>query len=282
MTNLHRVIEQVLGLSPEFLAFFHPKLFATSAAGITLLLCGLHLANPGGLRALWRGMGLAVAAAAVLIALPLGPRLAAERHLIEAETAHRRGDYAAAVEHLLAARSGKRALRHNWAHTHRLGQLAGIEDRPTSLESLLAQAYDALTQGRAHTAVDLLHQAHTLHPQATQVDRYLALALSDAAIDAFDMGQASVAQDYWRESLRYLAVNPMAWYGLSMVHVKQRRYAEAAQAMEHVARLQSQLGYKRLAIRAQAAVMASWAAFQRGDLAQAHELHARSLRPETW
>ncbi|MFN0317549.1 MAG: tetratricopeptide repeat protein [Burkholderiales bacterium] len=282
LANAHRAIEEVLGLSPAFLAFFHSRLIACAAVGIVLVLSGLHLANPGGWHPFWSAMSGCALAVAVLIAIPLGPRLAAEWHLLQAEGAQRRGDHALALEHLRAAPSGKRALRESWAHYRRLGHVAGIEDQPAALESLLARSYDALQQGAPHTAAGLLRQAHTLYPQAAPLNRYLAVALSEAAIHAFDQGQTGAAAENWRESLLYLPANPMAWYGLSLVRMKQGDYTGAAQAMRQVARLQRYLGYKRLAIGAQVAVLDSWAAFHRGDVARAHELHARSLRPETW
>lgn len=281
-TQANRVLEHVIGLSPEFFGFFRPALLAALCGGTGLLLCGLHLAHGGGLTEVWRGLRWSLVAAALLVAVPLGLRIVAEYRLVAGEQAARRGESAAALENLRAAQTWKPALRHSWSYYHRLGQLTGLQDRPTAWETILSAAYGALADDRPHAAVEKLYQARVLYPEATAVDRFLAVALVEAGIDAFDHGQFTVAKDYWEASLRYVPINPMPWYGLSLVHARQQRYVESARSLEQLVRLQGYLGYKRLPVRSQALVAGSWAAFQRGDLAAAHELFRHSLRPETW
>ena len=82
--------------------------------------------------------------------------------------------------------------------------------------------------------------------------------------------------------LRHLAINPTPWYGLALAHAKKRRYDDATRCLEQLVALQRYLGYKRLPVRGQTLVVRSWAAFHRGELAAAHDLQSRSLRPETW
>jgi tetratricopeptide (TPR) repeat protein len=173
-------------------------------------------------------------------------------------------------------------LRYSWPHYHRLGQLARLQDRPTSLETVLADAYDAMARDWPQSAVERLYQAQMTYPEERAVDRFLGVALAEAGIDAFNRGQPSLAKDYWEESLRYLPINPTPWYGLSLFHGRRQRHDESARCLKQLVRLQAYLGYKRLPVRGQALVTESWAAFQRGDLPAAHETYSRSLRPETW
>jgi tetratricopeptide (TPR) repeat protein len=278
----NRVVEEVLGFSPAFLGFFRPALFAALAGGMALLLCGLHLAHGGGLTEVWRGLLWGLMSGALLVAVPLGPRIVAEYHLVASEEARRRGESPAALANLRAAQSWRPDLRYSWPHYHQLGQLARLQDRPTSLESLLADAYDALARNEPQPAVERLYQAQTTYPEERAVDRFLGVALAEAGIDAFNRGQPSLAKDYWEESLRYVPINPTPWYGLSLVHGRRQRHDESARCLKQLVRLQKYFGYKRLPVRSQALVTESWAAFQRRDLPAAHEAYSRSFRPETW
>jgi len=68
-----RVVEEVLGLSPEFLGFFRPALVLGLGGTMLLLLCGLHMAEGGGLTELRRRLVWGLTTAALLVAVPLGP-----------------------------------------------------------------------------------------------------------------------------------------------------------------------------------------------------------------
>jgi tetratricopeptide (TPR) repeat protein len=282
-TQAHRLLEDLLGLSPTLLGFIQPRHFALLGVGMALLLCGLHLGRGGRLPDVWRGLGWGGGAAALLIAIALAPRIVGEVHLIAGESALRRGDSAQALEHLRNARAWKPALAQSWSHRQQVGELARLRDQPHSLDALLADAYRQLAAGRSEAASQRLMQARTLYPQDEPgIGRLLALTLAEAGIDAYNRGQIALAKDHWQESLAYVPTDPLPWYGLSLLHHKRQDFDAAVHCLEQVARLHSYFGYRRLPVRSQIMVTKSWAAAQRGDFAAAHEAYSRSLRPETW
>lgn len=278
----HDLLEELLGLSPEFLGFVRPTLLVALWGGMVLVLCGLHLAGDNRQSDLGRGLRFGVASAALFVALPLGPRIAGEYYLIQSEEASRRGDSAAALGHLSAARLWKPALGYSWSFYRRLGELTRLRDRPDSLAAMLADAHVRLTAKQPQEALERLRQARTLYPDERPVTPFVAVALAEAGIDAFNRGQTGLAKDYWEESLGYLPINPISWYGLSLVHHKRQQHDEAARCLDQLVRLQQYLGYKRLPVRSQALVTKSWAAFRRGELAAAHSLYSRASQPESW
>jgi tetratricopeptide (TPR) repeat protein len=282
-TQVQRLPEELLGLSDEFLGLLRPTPLVLALAGLVMLIYGLHRGFKGTWGDLGRGLMLAGGVAAVLLAWPVGSRLAAEAHVAGHEEALRRGDSRAAVEHLHAAAALHPRLASAWYHQARLGRLAQQQDRHDTPDALLARAYALLSAREPRAALVQIERAQRLFPeQAEALSRPLALALSEAGIEAFNRGQNSLAAEHWQASLQLLPINPMPWYGLSLAHLRQQRFDDAARCLEQLALLQRYLGYRRLVVRSQAVVVQSWAALQRGDRAAAHALYSRSLHPEGW
>jgi hypothetical protein len=277
-----RALEEVLGVSQEFLGFFKPLLLAVLLVAATCILAGLHLSSQLGLAGFRDGLTWGLSAAAVFLAAALVPRVAGECLLIEGEQARDRGEQPEALGYFRAAARWKPALRSSWWYYSRLGQIAQLQDRETSPEPFLAFAYAELLDGRAEAALQPLGRARDLAPQDAAVRRFLGWALAEAGIAAFDRGQYSLAREYWLESLAYGPINPTPWYGLSLVYLRLKQFDQAARCNEQIVRLQAYLGYKRLTAGSQAFVARSWAALRRGDVQAAHRMYSRSLTPEKW
>jgi tetratricopeptide (TPR) repeat protein len=282
LAQVNRLLEDLLGFSPQFFGFVPAKSLMALWGGMVLLLCGLHLSGEGKRADLWHGVRWGAASVALFIALPLAPRIAGEYHLIQGEQAARRGEPAAALAHLQAARYWKPALGYSWSYYRRVGDLTRMQDRPNARAALLAEAHARLLAKQPSQALQRLRQARALDADEPAMKTFLAIVLAEAAIDAFNGGQTRLAENYWEESLAAVPVNPLPWYGLSLVNGKEQRFEAAARNLEQIDRLQAYLGYKRLPVRSQVLVVKSWEALWRGDLASAHELYSRSLRPETW
>jgi tetratricopeptide (TPR) repeat protein len=277
-----RALEEVLGVSHEFLGFFQPLLLAALLVGASCTLLGVHLASRLGFAGFRAGLSWGLGAAAVFLAAALVPRVTGEYLLIEAEQALNRGEQQEGLGCFRAAARWKPALRSSWWYYRRLGQLVRLRDRETSPEPFVAAAYTALLAGRAEAALKPLGRARDLAPQDSSARLFLGWALSEAGISAFDRGQYGLAREYWLESRAYVPINPTPWYGLALVYLRLKQFDRAARCNEQIVRLQGYLGYKRLTAASQALVARSWAALQRGDLPAAHRMHSRSLTPENW
>jgi hypothetical protein len=275
-------LEDVLGVSHEFMGFFKPSLLALLLGSIVLVVLGLHLACGQGLPGFGRGLAWGLLWLAFFLAVPLVPRAVGECLLAEGEEAFQRGDQAEALRALQAAAAWKPALRRSWWYHDQIGQITRLQDRATLPEIHAAAAYENLHAGRPQLSVKNLRRAQALTAHDSSVEVFLALALSEDGIAAFNGGQYSLAKEYWQESLHFVPIDPMAWYGLSLVHLRQKEFEQAAHCIQQVVRLQESFGYRRLTVRSQAFITQAWAAAQRGDWAQAHALHCRAINPDAW
>jgi tetratricopeptide (TPR) repeat protein len=274
-------LEDVLGISHEFLAFFKPVLLAALLGSTTLVLLGLHLASGSGLPGFRRGLAGGLLWLGCFLAVPLLPRAVGEYLLVEGEQAFSRGDQQHALRTIRAAAAWKPALRRSWWYHDKIGQITRLQDRATRPETYVAAAYGNLQGGHPLPCVENLSRTQGLAADDS-VEVFLALALSEAGIAAFNAGQYSLAAEYWRESLHYVPINPMPWYGMSLVHFRHREFEQAARCNLQLVRLQGTFGYQRLTVRSQAFVSQGWAASQHGDWPKAHEMYSRSLRPDSW
>jgi tetratricopeptide (TPR) repeat protein len=278
-------LEDVLGISHEFLGFFKPSLLAALLGSTTLLLLGLHLSSGlglGGVPGFRRGLASGLLWLAYFLAVPLAPRAVGEYLLAEGEAAMQRGDQAEALRAYQAAAKWKPALRHSWWYHDQIGQITRLQDRATLPEPHVAAAYQQLQGGRPQLSVENLRRAQALTGDDSAIRGFLALALSEAGIAAFNEGQYSLAKEYWQESLHYVPIDPVPWYGLSLVHLRQKEFEQAVHCTEQLVRLQESFGYRRLTVRSQAFVTQAWAAARRGDWPQAHALYSRALNPDAW
>lgn len=274
-------LEDELGVSHEFVGFFRPALLAALLGSTALVLLGLHLASGSGLPGFRRGLAGGLLWLGCFLAAPLVPRAVGEYLLVEGEQAFCRGEQREAARAFRAAAAWKPALRRSWWYHDRVGQITWLQDRVTRPESYVAAAYEKLQGGHPLACVENLSRAQGLAPDDS-VEVFLALALSEAGIVAFNAGQYSLAREYWRESLHYVPINPMPWYGMSLVHFRHKEFEQAARCTRQLVRLQGTFGYRRLTVRSQAFVSQAWAASQRGDWPTAHEMYSRSLRPDSW
>jgi hypothetical protein len=274
-------LEDVLGISHEFLGFFKPALLAALLGSATLVLLGLHLASGSGLPGFRRGLAGGLLWLGCFLAVPLLPRAVGEYLLVEGEQAFARGEQQDALRAFRAAAAWKPALRRSWWYHDKIGQIVRLQDRATRPETYVAAAYEDLQGGHPLPCLENLSRARGL-AAADSVEVFLALALSEAGIAAFNAGQYSLAAEYWRESLRYVPINPMPWYGMSLVHFRHKEFEQAARCNRQLVRLQGAFGYQRLTVRSQAFVSQGWAASQHGDWIKAHEMYSRSLRPDSW
>jgi tetratricopeptide (TPR) repeat protein len=274
--------EDLPGISHEFLGFFKPSLLAALLGSTVLLLLGLHLASGLGMPGFRRGLASGLLWLGLFLAVSLLPRAVGEYLLAEGEAAMQRGDQAEALRAYQTAARWKPGLRHSWWYHDQIGQITRLQDRATLPEPHVAAAYENLQGGRAQLSVENLRRAQALTGDDSTIQGFLALALSDAGIAAFNAGQHSLARDYWQESLSYVPIDPMPWYGLSLVHLRQKDFEQAVRCIDQLVRLQESLGYGRLTVRSQAFVTQAWAAAQRGDWPQAHALYTRALNPDAW
>jgi tetratricopeptide (TPR) repeat protein len=277
-----RLLEDLLGLSREFLGFFRPILLAGLMAAATFVLLGLHLGSGLGVAGFRRGLVWGVVCYVGFLAGAVVPRVIAEYLLLQSEQAAREGETEQALAKLRAAGSWRPALNLSWSHHRQLGQLIQLKNRDLSAEPYLAEAFTSLQTFQAVPALQALIRAQMLAPEDPAVRTFLGVGLCEAGIDAFNNGQYSLAGEYWEESLAYVAINPTPWYGLSLVNFRLRRWDDAARCLGQVVRLQRYLGTQRWTAGSQAAVAASWAAFHNGDLKQSHALYTWSLTPEQW
>jgi hypothetical protein len=274
-------LEDVFGVSHEFLGFFKPTLLAALIGSTVLVLLGLHLASGLGVPGFSRGLAGGLLWLGLFLAVPLVPRAVGEYLLVEGDRAFHRGDQPEALRAFRAAAEWKPALRRSWWYHDKIGQVTRLQDRVTLPETYVAAAYEHLQGGRPLPSLADLNRAQGLTSDDS-VEVFLAVALSEAGIAAFNEGQYSLAREYWQESLHYVPINPMPWYGLSLVHFRQKELEQAARCTLQLVRLQESFGYRRLTVRSQAFVAQAWAAAQRGDWAEAHALYSRSLNPDAW
>jgi tetratricopeptide (TPR) repeat protein len=280
----YRLLEDLFGLSREFLGFFRPLLLVALLCACTFLLLGLHLASGQGVVGFRRGLGWGLLCYLVFLGSSLFPRCMAEYTLVRSEEAARQGETEEALKELRAAGDWWPALNLDWSYHAKLGRLIRWQNRETSPEPFLAEAHEDLQRpSPLHIpALRALQRAELLAPQEAAVRTFLGIGLSEAGIDAFNSGQYSLAQEYWEESLAYIPINPTPWYGLSLVNFRLRRWDAAARCADQIVRLQLYLGTRRWTVGSQAAVAKSWAAFHRQDLAHTHEMHSWALTPEQW
>jgi tetratricopeptide (TPR) repeat protein len=278
----YRALEDVLGVSHEFLAFFKPVLLAALLGSAVLVLLGLHLASGLGLAGFRRGLAGGLLWTGLFLAVPLVPRAVGEYLLVEGEQASYRGEQQDALGAFRAAAAWKPALRQSWWYHAKVGQITRLQDRLTMPESFLADAYQNLKGGEAEASVEDLYRAQALTPGDPSVRVFLALALSEAGIAAFNAGQYGLAREHWEESLHYLPVNPTPWYGLSLVYLRLRDFDRAARCGAQLVRLHRAFGYQRLTLGSQAYLARAWAAAHRGRWDQAHEMYRLSLDPGRW
>jgi tetratricopeptide (TPR) repeat protein len=275
-------LEDVLGISHEFLGFFKPALLAALLGSTLLVLLGLHLASGTGLPGFRRGLAWGLLWVGFFFAVPLLPRAAGEYLLVEGEQAFARGDQAEALRAFRAAAVWKPALKRSWWYHDKIGQITRLQDRVTVPETFLAAAYENLQAGEPAASLEGLYRAQTLTPDDLSVPGFLAIALSEAGIAAFNAGQYSLAKEYWEESLRYLPINPTPWYGLSLVYLRLKDFDRAARCSAQLVRLHDAFGYQRLTLRSQAYLVRAWSAAQHGRWDEAHEMYRLSLDPDRW
>jgi hypothetical protein len=278
----HLVLEDVFGISHEFLGFAKPSLVAALLGSVVLVLLGLHQASGLGVRGFGRGLAWGLLSLGVFFAAPLVPRAVGEYLLVQGEQAFQRGDQPEALRAYRAAAEWKPALRRSWWYHHKIGQNIRLQDRTGLPATYVAAAYEHLQDGRPQPCLVNICRARDLAADDRTVEVFLALALSEAGIAAFNEGQYSLAKEYWQESLRYVAIDPMPWYGLSLVHLREKEFEEAARCTRQLVRLQESFGYRRLTVRSQAFVAQAWEAARRGNWAEAHALYSRALRPDAW
>jgi hypothetical protein len=275
-------LEDVLGISHEFLGFFKPSLLAALLGSTMLVLLGLHMASGLGVPGFRRGLAWGLLCFGFFLAVPLVPRAVGEYLLVEGEQAFQRGDQPEALRAFRAAAEWKPALQRSWWYHDKIGQITRLQDRVTLRETYLSAAYQNLQGGRPQCSVENLYRARELPADGSPDEAFLALALSEAGIAAFNEGQYSLAGEYWQEALHYVPIDPMPWYGLSLVHLRQKEFEQAACCAWQLVRLQGSFGYRRLTVRSQAFVVQAWAAAERGDWPEAHALYSRALNPDAW
>jgi len=111
---------------------------------------------------------------------------------------------------------------------------------------------------------------------------WTASYLTLAGMQKFNEGDVSAADRDFRRAIQSVPFDGLAWYGRALVQIRMGNHARAAHYLENVRKVQEQVNFTRLTLRAQLILMQSWDQFQKGDLEAAHELYSLSLTPETW
>jgi tetratricopeptide (TPR) repeat protein len=277
-----RPMEELLGVSVDFLGFFKPSVLLVMLGGGVLLLMGLHLASDLPAAGLRREMLWGLGALVAFYAVPVVPRLVGEMRMVQGDEAISAGDLPGAAAAYESALYWKPTLAWSWWYYHQAGTITKLQDRATSPVALVADAYTAVSTKHHEVAVQLLGQAEALAPGQPAVHKFLWAALVEAGVTAFNHGQYGKAKDYWLESLRWMPIDPMPWYGLTLVHMRLHDWERAAQAAENMHRLHVRYGFQKWVVPSQVYIAACWAAYHRGDLATAHKWYNLALTPDNW
>jgi tetratricopeptide (TPR) repeat protein len=111
---------------------------------------------------------------------------------------------------------------------------------------------------------------------------WTASYLTLAGMQDFNEGNVSSADRNFRRAIQAVPFDGLAWYGRALVQNRLGDHARAAHYLGNVLKVQEQVNFTRLTLRAQLILMQSWDQFQKGDLEAAHRLYSLSLTPEAW
>jgi tetratricopeptide (TPR) repeat protein len=277
----HLFLADPLGYSVPFLSHVRPGMLA-AWLGVVLVLLGLASDPALGLAATRRGLALSACTALAALAFPLFLRGMAEAHLLGANRATLAGADREALQHLRRAGAWYPPLHGSWSHRAEIGRALrrlGVDADP---EALCAVAQEQLAEMRPQDALIALRHAAAAESGESLPPFFLGFTLVEAGVRSFANGQYCSAARHWEEALRILPTDPLPWCGLALVHLRHGDAARAASCLERVVHLQGYVGFKRLTLRSQTHVLWSWAALQEGELEDAHQHFAASLRPDMW
>jgi hypothetical protein len=279
--RIQDVAAHIFGYSNAFLNLARRGWYATLIGSIIVII-GLYLPLHRGGRSFTRDMRVVLPCCALLLAMLLAPRAIADRLIAEGELAQARGDNPAAEANFRAAAAWKPILNYTVAFHAKLGEFSLARNCFDCAESLLNLAEKAVHAHRFSEAIDFLERCRSLHPTCPHIDDWLGFVYAQRAVDLYNTGQDSAAAADWWKALSYVPLGAKSVYGLVLTQFHLRDFDAAAQSMKQIVEIQKLFFWKRPPPTSQWHVAEAWAAFQRGDIAQAHAFYSLALTPENW
>ncbi|HBC57720.1 MAG TPA: hypothetical protein DCZ03_11195 [Gammaproteobacteria bacterium] len=278
--QLH-VLVNIFGLSNAFQTFAARGWFLT-IVGVLILLFAQYLQMANGAQALRRDLGQALVIGLSLLLVSLSPRFIAGYYQESADLAQAQGDYAKAIAHWQRAVIWRPDLDYSLMHHRRIGE-AQLQMRCFDcFDAHLAYAFDAIYAQDYPEVFRRFELAQAQRPDFKPLIYWWAAARSEHAVNLFDLGYVSQANDEWNLALRQVPTMPMAWYGSMLANIRMKQFDAAARAAENLWWLHGYFGFKHLTLRSQAWVTQSWQAFHAGDYAAAHHHYTTALTPDNW
>lgn len=257
--------------------------FYLSVAGLICFLLGAYSGDPGAsLRRAWDRLLVPLAILIVFSGIQ-SLRLDAQSFAVEAKAHAMRGEFEQAL------RAHEKSLVWNplAAYDLSLNEVGPQRARNLMCDSCWEARLEegkALVQGSQDIdgMVLVLDVAKDVMSEQPGYRYWTASYLTLAGMQKFNEGNVSAADRDFRRSLQAVPFNGLAWYGRALVQNRMGNHARAAHYLGNVLKVQEQVNFTRLTLRAQFILMQSWDKFHKGDLEAAHRLYSLSLTPEAW
>jgi len=276
------IFQQIFSYSNDFLnVVSRGWVFAGSGLIILLIAMSLVPVSPGAGR--FPNVIFICGITVFFVVLLVMPRAISEYQLQKAEHYAAQGNTSQAIELYRSAVDWKPSLRFSLDYYHSsLGVLLNKRGCNYCYETLMMRFAEYIGKGKTTQARITLSLIEQMYPRRSEVAFWFDALNNRMAIEAFNLGQYSLAAEYWESSRQFVPFNPVSHYGLALVNVKLKRFSQASESLEKLVTLQEYLTFKRLTIKGQYIVMQGWSAYWNDDYHNAFQLYSLGLTPEVW